>query len=338
MCCMRAVQVHEFGDLGAIALATIDDPRPGPGQVLIKTEAVPVNYVDLVTMEGRYQFKPNLPYVPGKGPAGTVLAIGGDVEHIRVGDRVLAMAEYGGYAERTVADAAQVYRLPESLSFTDAAAMSLAFDTAWMALRERARLAPGETVLVLGASGAVGGAAVQLAKAMGAERVLAGVSGPDRFAAVTKLGADGCVDLSRPNLRDDVREQVRALTGSGVDVVIDALGGDPFDGAVRAVNWRGRVVIVGFATGRIPTLKMNYPMLKNIEVSGLQISDYRKRTPDLMAQCYEEIFALYGEGRVLAPPSRTFAFSDWREAVETLKSRATSDRIILQPDIDAPAG
>jgi NADPH2:quinone reductase len=329
---MRAVLVHEFGSFERTAFEETPDPVPGPGEVLVEIHAAPVNYVDLITFRGEYQFRPALPYVPGKGPAGVVREVHGDVGDLRVGERVLAMAEYGGYAELVAVDHQQVYPLPEGVSFVDAASMALAFDTAWMALRERARLRPGETVLVLGATGAVGGAAIQLARAMGAGRVLAGVSSPERFAGPAALGADVCIDLSRPDLRNTLREQVHAATdGVGVDVVIDPLGGDAFDGAVRALAWRGRLVVVGFAAGRIPELKMNYPLLKNIEVSGLQISDYRKRTPELVSECYREVFGFVEAGTVRPLPSTTFPLGDWRSAMEAAGSRAAASRLVLLP-------
>ncbi|MBO0687941.1 MAG: NADPH:quinone oxidoreductase family protein, partial [Candidatus Dormibacteraeota bacterium] len=263
---MRAVTVHRFGDLDSVVLEDRPDPVPNAGEVLVEVRAAPVNYVDLLTLRGQYQFVPSLPYVPGKGPAGIVRAVGPAVTEVSPGDRVLAMTETGGYAELVTVQEAQVHLLPDSLSLDDAAAMSLAYDTAWMALRDRARLARGESVLVLGASGAVGQAAVQLARAMGAGMVLGGLSRPGRPAGPV----DGTVDLSGADLREGVREQVRTLTGgAGVDVVVDPLGGDAFDGAMRSLNWRGRLVVVGFAAGRIPVLKANYLLLKNIEVSGL---------------------------------------------------------------------
>jgi NADPH2:quinone reductase len=325
---VRAVTIHRFGDLDAAGLEERPDPVPAEHDVLVEVRAVPVNYVDLVTMRGEYQFKPELPYVPGKGPAGVVRSVGAAVTGIAPGDRVLAMAEYGGYAELVAVDHRQVHPLPDSLSFDGAAAMSLAYDTAWMALRERARLAAGESVLVLGASGAVGQAAVQLARAMGAGTVLGGVSRPGRPTGPV----DGVIDLSGPDLRDSVRDQVHAaMSGAGVDIVIDPLGGDAFDGAVRSLAWRGRLVVVGFAAGRIPVLKVNYPLLKNIEVSGLQISDYRKRMPELVAQCYREVFAFHTEGRIPPPPSTSVPLADWRTAVEKLGSRAATERLLLRP-------
>lgn len=329
---MQAVLISQFDDLDAIEVAEVDRPEPAADEVLVGVAAVPVNFVDLVTMRGEYQFKPTLPYIPGKGPAGTVLAVGSEVSDLKVGDRVLAMAEYGGYAQACAVRADQVYLLPDELSFEDAAAMSLAFDTAWMALVDRARVARGDRVLILGASGAVGSAAVQLACALGARQVIAGVSSADRFEELKSLGADDYVDLSQEPLRETVRSRVADLTdGHGADVVIDMLGGDPFDGAVRAVAWRGRLVVVGFAAGRIPTLRMNYVLLKNIEVSGLQISDYRKRTPELMRRCYEQIFDFTVAGAITPPAYDARPLTRWRSAVEDLSNRATTARLLLQP-------
>jgi NADPH:quinone reductase len=326
---MRAVTVRAFDELDEVAVEQHPDPTAGPGEILLEVHAAPVNFVDLVTMRGEYQFKPSLPYIPGKGPAGVVVDVRADVdESIRPGDRVLAMAEYGGWSEFVAVDHRQVHRLPDQLSFRDAAGMSLAYDTAWMALRDRARIAAGESVLVLGASGAVGRAAVELARAMGAVAVYAGVSRPGRH--VGKV--DGIVDLSGESLRDSVREQVLDLTaGRGVDVVIDPVGGDAFDGAIRSLAWRGRLVVIGFAAGRIPQLRANYVLLKNIEVSGLQISDYRKRVPELVQDCYREVFGYYSAGLLELGPTSVRPLDEWRQAVTDLASRAAAGRLLLEP-------
>lgn len=326
---MRALTVHTLGDLDSARIEERPDPVPGPGQVLVEVRDAPVNYVDLVTIRGEYQFRPQVPYIPGKGPSGVIRAVGPDeVEGLAPGDRVLAMVEYGGHGELVAVDRNQVHLLPATLAFQDAAAMSLGYDTAWMALHDRARLAAGESVLVLGATGAVGRAAVQLARAAGAGLVLGGVSRPGRDAGPV----DGVVDLGRPDLRDSVREQVRTATGGqGVDVVVDMLGGDPFDGAVRSLAWRGRLVVVGFAAGRIPELRMNYPLLKNIEISGLQISDYRKRRPDLVADCYHQVFALYESGRLTVPESSVVPLDRWRHAYDAVAERTASTRLLLEP-------
>ena len=282
-------------------------------------------------MAGRYQFLPERPFIPGKGPAGSIAGLGDEVTRFRVGDRVLAMAEQGGYAEEICVDQDQCYLIPEGMPFEAAASMSLAFDTAWFALHERGRLQPGETVLVLGASGAVGNAAIQLAHAKGA-RVIAAISGQGKREAVVEAGADCVVDLSVENLRDGLREQVYAVTDrNGADVVVDTLGDDFFDAAIRAVAWRGRLIIVGFAAGRIPTIKANYLMLKNIEVSGLQISDYRKRMSETVRRCFTEIFDLYDKGQIKIGAVRGYPLSEFTNALDDLLQRRLTGRAVLRP-------
>jgi NADPH2:quinone reductase len=327
---MRAVTIETFGSYENGRIAELDVPKPNRGEVVIEVHAVPVNYVDLVVAAGKYQFAPPLPYTPGKGPAGRIVALGEGVERLHVGDRVLAMAETGGYAQFARARQEDCFRLPDRMPYSHAAAMSLAYDTAWFALRDRAQIAPGETMLALGASGAVGRACLQLGKAMGA-RTIATVSSLARVSAV-QGAADAIVDLSVDNLRDSFRDQVFAATdGKGADVVIDMLGGDIFDAAIRAVAWRGRVVIVGFAAGRIPTLKVNYLMLKNIAISGLQVSDYRKRRPDMMIECYNEVFGMYDAGKIDPGPIRELPLDDFKMALSALEKRETTDRLVLLP-------
>jgi NADPH:quinone reductase len=328
---VRAVVVNSYGSYEDASVDEVATPVPGRQEVLIEVRAAPVNYVDLVVVSGRYQFKPPLPFIPGKGPAGVVVGWGAGVEGLTSGDRVLAMAETGGYAQFALAPAQDCHALPDDMSFDQAAGVSLSYDTAWFALKDRGRLQPGETVLVLGATGAVGRACLQLARAMGA-RTVAAVSSPARFTAALNAGADTCVDLSMPNLRDALREQIFDLTkGVGADVVLDMLGGDPFDAALRSTAWRGRVVVIGFAAGRIPTLKVNYLMLKNIEVSGLQVSDYRKRRPDMMAQCYAEIFSLFERGEIDLGPIVELPLEKFKDGLKMIEERKASARIVLHP-------
>ena len=328
---MKAVVVRQFGAIGDAAVEDIETPEPGAGEVLIEIGAVAANFVDGLVIEGRYQFLPDPPFIPGKLPVGTVRRIGPGVDGLEIGMRVLTMAEQGGYAQAVCVDQHQCVRLPDALGFEEAASISLAFDTAWVALTDRARLAEGETVLVLGATGAVGLAAIQLAKARGA-RVLAAVASPDRAAAVRRSGADAIVDLSVSNLHDGLREQVYAETGGkGADVVIDPLGGDYFAAAIRAVAWRGRLVVVGFASGTIPILKANYLLLKNIEVSGIQVSDYRKRMPDMMQYCFNDIFNLYDQGEIQHLPYKKYELGEFAQALEDIRTRRIRERVILCP-------
>jgi NADPH2:quinone reductase len=327
---MRAILVSEFGPPEQLRVAEVPPPVPGPGEVLVLTHAAPVNYVDMLVVAGTYQFLPPFPFIPGKGPAGIVAALGSGVTTLRVGDRVLAMAETGGYAERVAAPADQCHILPPGMSFAEAASLAVVYDTSWVALRGRARLVAGETVLVLGASGGVGHAAVQLARAMGA-RVLAGISRPEREAAVRAAGAEAVIDLSRPDLRDSLRDQVYALTdGEGADIIIDPLGGTVFEAAIRALAWCGRLVVIGFAAGGIPTLRTNYLLLKNIEVSGLQITDYRKRRPAELATAYSEIFGFYELGLVKPAAATLFPLERAGEALAALRDRQIDGRAVLR--------
>src|SRR5437763_7562270 len=327
---MRAIVVSEFGPPEGLRVAEVPTPVPGPGEVLVETHAAPVNYVDMLVVAGTYQFLPQLPFIPGKGPAGIVSALGPGVTTLRVGDRVLAMAETGGYAEAVAVAAEQCHLLPASMSFAEAASLAVVYDTSWVALRSRARLAPGESVLVLGGSGGVGHASIQLARAMGA-RVLAGVSRPERAALALAAGADAVIDLSRADLRDSLREQVYAETaGRGADIIIDPLGGQVFDAAIRALAWCGRLVVIGFAAGAIASLRTNYLLLKNIEVSGLQITDYRKRRPAELKACYAELFGIYDRGIVKPAPAVMFPLDRAGEALAAVRDRRIDGRAVLR--------
>ncbi len=327
---MRAIVVNKFGPPEGLRIAEVAVPVPGPDEVLVETHAAPVNYVDMLVVGGTYQFLPSRPFIPGKGPAGIVAALGPGVTTLHVGDRVLAMAETGGYAEAVAVPADQCHRLPVRMSYAEAASAAVVYDTSWVALRGRTRLVPGETVLVLGASGGVGHAAVQLARAMGA-RVLAGIARPERAPAVRANGADAIIDLSRPDLHDSLRDQVYAETdGRGADIVIDPLGGKVFDAAIRALAWCGRLVVIGFAAGGIPTLRTNYLLLKNIEVSGLQITDYRKRRPAELATAYSEIFGFYELGLVKPAAATLFPLERAGEALAALRDRRVDGRPVLR--------
>jgi NADPH:quinone reductase len=329
---MRAVVVRSFGPIEGLAIGELPEPSVGPHDVLVEVHATAVNYVDLLVIGGTYQFRPDLPFTPGKLPAGVVVACGAAVTKLQPGDRVLTLAEHGGFAERVAVAATSCIPLPPELSFVDASAMSLAFDTAWFALKERARYKPGERVLILGASGAVGLAAVQLAKSFGCV-VLAGIANPAHTQLVRDVGADAVIDLSVDDLHDRLRDDVRAATGgSGADIVLDMVGSPYFEAALRALAWRGRLVVIGFAAGAIPSVRANYLLLKNIEVSGLQITDYRKRMPELMEACFAEIFALCVAGALHPPVHRVYALADFAQALADVQDRRVRDRIVLAPN------
>jgi NADPH2:quinone reductase len=326
---MRAVIVREFGPVEEAAIGEFPRPEPKPHDILLEIHATAANYVDLLVIGGQYQFLPELPFVPGKLPAGVVAEIGTAVKVLKPGDRVLALAEHGGYGEFVAVPESQCFRLPDKMSFVDAASMALVYDTAWFALRDRARYQAGDSVLVLGATGGVGLAAVQLAKAMGA-KVLAGVSSWDKADIALAAGADVVIDLSRSNLTDALRAQVYEVTNSrGADIILDPVGADLFDAAIRALAWRGRLVVIGFAGGRIPVIRANYLLVKNIEVTGLQISDYRKRMPGQMAVCFQELFALYEAGKIKPAPTTVVPITEFATALGDIRDRRARGRIVL---------
>jgi len=326
---MRAVVVREFGGIENVSFGEMPKPQPKAGEVLLEVRAVSVNFVDLVMISGNYQFKPKLPFIPGKLPVGVVVAIGDGVKNFWPGEHALLMAEQGGFAEFAVLPENQCIKLPAALPFAEAAAMALVYDTAYFALKDRGRIRPGESVLILGATGGVGLAAIQLAKAFGG-KVLAGVASKDKADMVRAAGADAIVDLSAPDLHDNLRQQVFAHTDNkGADIILDMLGGDVFDAAVRALAWCGRLIVIGFASGRIPSLKMNYVLVKNIEVSGMQISDYRKRRPADMQAAFAEIYRLHAAGKLKPLPTRTYPLEQFAQALADIKERTVRGRIVL---------
>ncbi len=327
---MKAVIVEAFGPLDGAVFKEMPDPEPAPGEVLIEVRAAEVNYPDLMVIEGKYQFKPPLPFSPGKGAAGVVAAVGAGVAGFAPGDRVAAQVEYGAYAEKLRAPAVNCFPLPEALSFEQAAALGLAHQTAHFALREQAAMTPGAAVLVLGASGGVGVAALQLAKALGAGLVIAGTRGRAGEAITREAGADEVIDVAMDDLHDGLRERVRALTGGkGVDIVIDPIGGEATGAALRALAWCGRLVIVGFASGSIPSLAANYLLVKNISVSGLHWSDYRDREPERVRCAQAEIFDLFLAGKIEPLISRRLPLAEFATALEALAQGHAQAKIVL---------
>lgn len=329
---MKAIVIEEFTAPGSVAVGDLPDPRLGKSDVLIGVRAAAVNYPDVLVVQGKYQILPQRPFAPGKDAAGVVLAVGADVTGFRPGDRVVAQLEYGGYAEFVSVNAASCFRIPDAMSFEDAAAMGLVYQTAYFALMERGGFRQGETVLVTGAAGGVGSAAIQIVKGLGGI-ALAGVSGAEHVDTANQLGADAVIDLAAPDLRESLRDQVRnATAGHGVDVLLDTLGGDVFDAALRAMAWCGRAVVIGFAAGRIPEVKVNYLLVKNIAVSGLQWSDYRERQPEKVLAVQQEIFRLYEKGALKPKIAGTLPLAHAGQALAQLASGQVSGKYVLTLD------
>ncbi len=326
---MRAILIREHGAPETLNIEEIPAPAVGDDGVLIDVHAIGVNYPDLLVISGQYQILPPHPFSPGKDAAGVVAAIGRNVKSCKPGDRVVVQLESGAYAEQVVARTENCFAIPDNMPFTDAAAMGLVYQTAHFALLERGMYRHGEVVLVNGAAGGVGLAAVQIAKGLGAT-VLAGVNNVEHGKLALTNGADHVIDLGADNLREALREQVHAVTnGHGADVVLDTLGGDVFDASLRAMAWRGRMVIIGFAAGRIPTIKANYLLVKNILVSGLQWSDYRERDPQWVRRVQGELFSLYTEGKIKPNVMQAFALEDFAVALALVKAGKVQGKVVL---------
>ena len=332
---MRALLVREHGGIERLELGDAADPVPRAGEVVIDVRAASINFPDLLVIGGTYQKLPPRPFSPGKDLAGVVAAVGAGVTKCRAGDRVCAQVEYGAYAEKCVVPAVNCHVMPETMSFADGAAMGLTYLTAHFALVERARLQSGETVLVNGAAGGVGIATVQVAKALGAT-VVAAVSSEEKAALVRDSGADHVVRTDIPDLRDGLRRQVHAAIGSrGVDVIVDPVGGDVFDASLRAIAWCGRLVIVGFAEGRIPEIKAGYLLVKNISLIGLQWSDYRDREPEKVRAVQAALFRMYEAGTIKPHVMAAYRMEDYRRALEAVRDRKVVGKVVLSMAVPA---
>lgn len=326
---MKALIVKEFGPLDSMTLEDVPSPPCAEDEALVDVQAASVNFPDLLVIQGKYQVLPPRPFSPGKECAGVVRAVGARVTRVKPGDRVLIQIEYGGYAQQVAAKAVNCHVIPDAMSFTEAAAMGLTYMTAHFALVERAGIKAGESVLVTGAAGGVGLATVQVAKALGAT-VLAAVSTPEKAAAAKAAGADHIIDTGVDNIRDALRDQVYAAVGKrGVDVVVENVGGDLFDACLRAIAWSGRIIVVGFAGGRIPEVKAGHLLVKNISLIGLQFSNYRDRQPEKCLAVRGQLFDLYRAGKLKPYVMATFPLARYMEALALVRDRKVIGKVVL---------
>ena len=332
---MRAVVARELGPPGILVVDDVGPRRPGPGEILVDCRAAAVNFPDLLVVAGRYQVRPPLPFTPGKEASGVVRETGGNVTRFRPGDRVMAQVEWGAWAEEVVVGEAHCYPVPDGVDFEQAAAVGIAFQTAHFALHDRAGAKAGDRVLVTGASGSVGLAALQLAAAAGCETI-AGLTTVGKSDVALANGARHVVDLSDGDPRESIRRQIASVTGGGVDVVIEMLGGETFDGAVRALGFGGRLVVVGFASGAIPTLRANYALLKNIAVTGLNWAEYREREPERVRRVQAELFDLVAAGKLRMPIQEVFPLDEAVAACNVLAERRVRGKVVLSPGARRP--
>lgn len=326
---MLAVQVRQPGPADRHTVEEVPGLTPTPSQVLIDVKAATVNYPDLLVMSGRYQSMPKLPFAPGVDAAGIVREVGVGVKRVKPGDRVLIHVDSGAYATEAVAREDQCLPLPQGMSFVDAAALGLASQTAWFALLERGGFQPGDVVLVNGASGAVGHAAVQIASALGGVAVAAATS-VDKAREMLQGSQCHFVDLGAPDLRNNLRAQLLQATGGRTaDVVVDTLGGDAFDASLRAMAWCGRIVTVGYASGRIPEIKAGHLLVKNISATGLQWTDYRDRQPQRVARAHDGLAVLWQRGALRQHIMQTLPLRQFAEAHRLIESRQATGRLVL---------
>lgn len=326
---MRAVIVERFGPLEDIVVKEVDAPTPGSRQVLIEARNAGVNFPDVLMISGAYQVRPELPFSPGMEVSGVVAAVGEEVENISTGQRVAAHVGYGAYAEQVLAPEASCYPIPDDISFEHAAALGLVYQTAHFALTERAHVSAGERVLVTGAAGGVGMAAIQLVKAYGGI-AFAGIRRPEQEASVREAGADHLVLLDGENLYDGLKDQVDQITnGHGVDVVIDIVGGGVFDASLRALAWGGRMVVVGFASGEIPSVKVNYLLLKNLSVIGLHWGDYLRRESQWVRRVQNDLYSLYGQKKIRPQIMGVHKLEDFKTALEAIKAGRVQGKVLL---------
>jgi len=325
---MRALLCRSLGSICNLEVAEMASPPLGPGQVRVGVRASGINFPDILMVEGKYQVKPELPFIPGLEVAGVVLECAAGVAHVRPGDRVLAFARRGGgHAEEVVVPAAIVTPIPETMDFVTAAAFPVAYGTAHFALTHRGQLAVGETLLVLGAAGGVGLAAIEVGKLLGA-RVIAAASSPEKLAIARRHGADETINYAA----DDLRDQVRAFTdGRGVDVVFDPVGGDAFKHSVRCIAWEGRILVIGFASGEIPQVATNMILVKNFSVTGVVFGEHSSRFPDDTRRRLAKLLEAYAGGRLRPAVMRTYPLNDARAALEEMSNRRVAGKLVLVP-------
>lgn len=312
----------------ALTWQELPTPQPKAGEVFLEIKAASLNFPDILIVQNKYQFKPPLPFVPGSEYAGVVQAIGEGVTHLSVGQRVACLSGTGGFGTHTVAPAALCMPLPPGLGFVDAAAFIMTYGTSHHALVDRAQLKAGETVLVLGAAGGVGTAAIQIAKAMGA-RVIAAASTQDKCDLCLSIGADASINYSHENLR----EALKTLTdGKGPDVIYDPVGGDMAEQAFRSIAWRGRYLVVGFAAGPIPALPFNLALLKGASIVGVFWGDFAKREPKANSAMMMTLAQWYGSGKIKPVIDRTMPMADLKAAYSHMGSRGVKGKLVMVND------
>ena len=325
---MRAMLCHKWGDPEDLRLTEVDELSANAGEVVVAVAAAGLNFADTLMISGRYQEKPALPFAPGLEAAGRVKSVGPDVTRVKPGDRVMILTDHGAFADEAKARESDVFPIPETMNWHTAAGFPITYGTAHGALRWHARLAEGETLLVHGAAGGVGLAAVEIGKAMGA-RVIATAGGKAKLDVAKAHGADDLIDYRL----EDIRERVKSLTGGhGADVVFDPVGGDVFDASLRCIAWGGRLLVIGFASGRVPKIPANILLVKNIAAMGIYWGSYRRKDPDKLKVEFRELFDWFQAGSLKPHVHETFPLIKADVALRLLTDRKASGKVVLTCD------
>jgi NADPH2:quinone reductase len=324
---MKAVLCKAYGPPSSLTLEDIPSPEPAPDQVLVSVKAAGVNFPDTLIIQGKYQFKPAFPFSPGSEVAGTIVRTGSGVTSFKIGDRVIASVGHGGFAEEALAVADQLLPMPEGMDYVHASSFLLTYGTSLYALKDRGGLKSGETLLVLGAGGGVGIAAVEVGKAFGA-RVIAAASSEDKLALCRDHGADETINYST----EDLRERIRSMTSDrGVDVIYDPVGGPYSEPALRSIAWEGRYLVIGFASGEIPRTPLNLPLLKGCNIIGVFWGAFLKRDAQRTREHLGELVNLYAAGKLRPAITRTYPLERAPEALTELLERRVKGKIVIVP-------
>jgi NADPH:quinone reductase len=322
---MRAVLCKRFGPPESLVVEDIPSLEPGPGEAVIAVKAASVNFPDVLIIQDKYQVKPPLPFSPGSEVAGTVKAVGDGVTNVKPGDAVMAFTTYGGFAEETKTESRRILPLPKGMDFATAAAFGLTYATSDFALRDRGAVKPGETVLVLGAAGGVGIAAIEISKALGA-RVIAAASTDDKLTVCRAHGADATINYAT----EDLRDRLKAITdGKGPDVVYDPVGGPYTEPALRSIAWRGRLLVVGFAAGDIPKIPLNLTLLKGCSIVGVFWGDFARREPANFANEMQQLAAWFESGAIKPHISARFPLDRAVDALNLMAARQVTGKVVL---------
>jgi NADPH2:quinone reductase len=322
---MKAVLCKEYGPPESLVLEDVEPLKPGTGQVVISVKACGVNFPDTLIIQGKYQFKPPMPFAPGGEVAGVVKEVGEGVDTVKVGDRVIAFIGWGGFAEEVLTDATRLIPMPGSMDFTDAAAFVMTYGTSHYALKDRAQLKPGETLLVLGAAGGVGLAAVEIGNVMGA-RVIAAASTDEKLAVCKQHGANEVINYAT----GDLRVRVKELTGGeGVDVVYDPVGGNYSEAALRSIAWGGRHLVIGFTAGEIPRIPLNLPLLKSCSIVGVFWGSFMEREARHYQENIQELLSWFTQGKLKPHISATYPLEQAAQALNDVMSRKVKGKVVL---------